>query len=236
MKQSRPLRGGRRRHLGAGGEPLRLWLLGVGAMNSPRYAPAGLLVTHGRSRVMIDGGSAAVPRGRLDAWLVTDEKAELAIAIRRLAMARGLVPRLVAWSAPGLRITPHPVVHTSHRTCGYRIEAGRSQVVWAPEFLEFPAWAAAADLMFADAAGWRRPIRFAAGAGGHAAALDVAREAREHGIRRLVFAHIGRPTIRAVDRGERPSFGELGRDGAMFRLPPHHRKSVGRRPRLPAAH
>jgi beta-lactamase family protein len=198
-------------------------------MNSPCYAPAGLLVARGPIRVMIDGGPAAAPRGRLDAWLVTDEKAELAVAIRRLATARGITPRLAAWSAPGLRITPHAVVHTSHPTYGYEIEAGRSRVVWAPEFLEFPAWAAAADLMFAEAAGWRRPIHFAAGAGGHAAALDVACEARERGIRRLVFAHIGRPTIRAAGRGEQPSFGELGRDGATYRLPPRRRVPVRRR-------
>jgi hypothetical protein len=40
-----------------------LTLLGVGAMNSPRYAPAGLLVVLGPHRVMLDGGSGAVPVG-----------------------------------------------------------------------------------------------------------------------------------------------------------------------------
>ncbi len=44
-----------------------------------------------------------------------------------------------------------------------------------------------------------RPIRFARGAGGHAPVLEVSRLARDAGIRRLVFAHIGRPTIRAFD-------------------------------------
>ena len=48
------------------GEP-RLTLLGVGAMNSPRYAPAGLLVECGGSRVMIDGGPGAEPKGELNA-------------------------------------------------------------------------------------------------------------------------------------------------------------------------
>jgi len=43
-------------------------------------------------------------------------------------------------------------------------------VVWAPEFWEYPRWAQACDLMFADAAGWDRPIRFVGNVGGHAAA------------------------------------------------------------------
>jgi hypothetical protein len=65
---------------------LRLTLLGVGAMNSPRYAPAGLLVECGAVRVAVDGGPGGVPTGRLDAWLVTDERAEL---IRELRQAHG---------------------------------------------------------------------------------------------------------------------------------------------------
>jgi hypothetical protein len=70
--------------------------------------------------------------------------------------------------------------------------------------------------MFADAAGWDRPIRFARGVGGHSSALDVAHQARAKHIRRLVFAHIGRPTIRAMDAGKRPPFGEFGWDGARY--------------------
>jgi hypothetical protein len=56
---------------------LRLTLLGVGAMNSPRYPPAGLLVRYRRCQVMVDGGPGAEPAGRLAAWLVTDEHSEL---------------------------------------------------------------------------------------------------------------------------------------------------------------
>jgi len=48
--------------------------------------------------------------------------------------------------------------------------------------------------------------------------LHVAAAARRLGVRRLVFAHIGRPTIRALDRGERLPFGEVARDGQVFRL------------------
>ncbi len=46
-------------------------------MNAPRYALAGLLVEHEKHRVMLDGGPGAVPREKLDAWLVTDEHSEL---------------------------------------------------------------------------------------------------------------------------------------------------------------
>ena len=146
--------------------PASFTLLGVGAMNSPRYAPAGLLIERGHVRVAIDGGPGAEPEGPLAAWLVTDQHAELIAALRRLAAARGLVPEVGAYRAGGLDIAPYPVVHTSHPTCGYLIEADGRRIVWAPEFLEFPAWAAGADLMFADAAGWARPIRFARGPAG----------------------------------------------------------------------
>lgn len=194
---------------------VRLTLTGVGAMRSPRYRPAGLLVAAGRSRVMIDGGDRA-PRGRLDAWLVTDERAELMPALRRLARRKGLTPRAGPFTGRTVTITPRRVSHTSHPAYGYLIRAGRGRVVWAPEFWRFPRWAAGADLVFADAAGWARPIAFAGGVGGHACVLDVARAAGRLRVGRLVFAHIGRPTIRAVDAGDRPPFGELGRDGQVL--------------------
>jgi hypothetical protein len=196
---------------------MRLVTLGVGAADSPRYAPAGLLVARGGVRVMLDGGPGAEPTGRLDAWLVTDERAELRSQLRRLAAERGLRPHAGSFQQGALQIDAHPVVHTSHPTFGYRIEAPEGTVVWAPEFLEFPGWAHGAGLMFAEAAGWERPIRFAGGVGGHLHVPAVA-EAHRHRVGRLVFAHIGRPTIRAIDRGEQPAFGEFARDGQEFRV------------------
>ena len=204
---------------------MRLVTLGVGAQASPRYRPAGLLVAQAGVRVMLDGGPGAVPAARLDAWLVTDERSELIAAIRRLARPRGLVPRAGAFRRGDLRIVNRPVAHTSHPTWGYRIEAAGARVVWAPEFSEFPPWARGADLMFAEAAAWSRPIRFAGGVGGHLDVLEVARAAQLHGIRWLVFAHIGRPTLRALDRGEQPPFGELARDGQVFAVRARERRS-----------
>lgn len=196
-----------------------LTLLGVGAMNSPRYPPAGLLVAAAGRRVAIDGGPGAEPSGRLDAWLVTDERAELRSELRRLAAARGLVPVVGGVAAGGLEVQPRPVVHTSHPTYGYAIRSGARLAVWAPEFWEFPAWAAGAELMFADAAGWDRPIRFRGGVGGHASVHQTAVDAAAAGVRRLVYAHIGRPCLPAVDAGLPPPGGEWGVPGRRYRLP-----------------
>lgn len=191
---------------------LRMTLLGIGAMASPRYRPAGLLVEYGKTRVVIDGGPRAAPAGRLDAWLVTDARGELMPGIRRLAKRKRIQPAVSRFERGKLAIEPRRVVHTSHPAFGYLIRAPRKTVVWAPEFYRFPRWARGADLMFAEAAGWSRPIRFVGGCGGHAAALDVAQRARRAGVRRLVFAHVGRPTIRALDRGAALAFGELGKE------------------------
>lgn len=191
--------------------------LGIGAAASPRFPPAGLLIEHRRSRVALDGGPNAEPDGRLDSWLVTDERAELMPAIRRAARALGVEPVVGSFEADDLLVEPHLVVHTSHPSFGYVIRAAGLMVVWAPEFLRFPDWAARSDLMFAEAAGWSRPIRFARGAGGHASLVEVAGAARANGVRRLVFAHLGRPTLRELDRGERPPFGEIGQVGRTYR-------------------
>lgn len=191
-------------------------LLGIGAAESPRFPPAGLLVEAHGARVMLDGGEGAEPDGRIDAWLVTDERAELMPAIRRAARRRGLEPAVQPFEAGGLHIEPRPVVHTSHAAFGYRIRADSQVIAWAPEFWRFPDWAADADLLFAEGASWSRPIRFAGGVGGHAALVDVAEEARAAGVKRLIFAHLGRPTLRALDRGEQPPFGEIGEVGATY--------------------
>ena len=72
--------------------------------------------------------------------------------------------------------------------------------------------------MFAEAAGWTRPIFFRGGVGGHASVEQVARDALRYKIKRLVFAHIGRPTIKALDARKRPAFGEFGTDRSVYTL------------------
>ena len=165
---------------------------------------------------MIDGGPGASPSGPVDAWLLTDARCELVREIRALAHGLRVVPEVGAFRCGKLAIEPRAVVHTNHPTFGYRIDIAGRRIVWAPEFFVVPRWARGADLLFADAAGWDHPIRFRGGVGGHACVLDVARAAKRDHVRRLVFAHIGRPTIRAMDRGEEPPFGEMGHDGDTF--------------------
>ena len=169
---------------------------------------------------MLDGGPGAEPAGPLAAWLVSDERSEPRRELRALCAARGLHPAVAAVCVADLVIEPRPVAHTSHPTWGYLLRLPMASAVWAPETWAFPAWAAGADLMFADTAGWNRAIRFARGAGGHMAALQVAEQAREHRVARLVFAHIGRPSLRAIDAGYRLPFGEWGEPGRPYQLPP----------------
>lgn len=187
-------------------------------MNSPRYAPAGLLVECGGTRIMIDGGPGAEPKGELTAWFVSDEHGELIRELRKFTRPRGLEPHVGSYSSNDLSITPHAVVHTSHDTYGYVIRTGGKKIIWAPEFFVFPDWAKNADIMFAEAAGWSRPIYFRGGVGGHASVEQVVQDALKHNIRRLVFAHIGRPTIKALDAGKRPAFGEFGIDRSVFKV------------------
>jgi hypothetical protein len=88
------------------GKALRLTLLGIGAMASPRYRPAGILVEYADVRVMIDGGPGATPTGRLDDWLVTDARGELMPSIRRLARRRRIEPAVKRGASCTPRIQP----------------------------------------------------------------------------------------------------------------------------------
>ncbi len=198
--------------------PVALTLLGIGAMNSPRYRAAGLLAAWPGHRVAFDGGGSADPGLGLAAWLVCDERAELMAGIRRRARELDVHPHVGEYSGGGVRAQPFEVVHTSHPAYGYLINTARSRIAWIPEFWTLPEWASGVDLAFVDAAGWDRPIRFAGGVGGHACVLDTAEVARQLAIKRVVYAHVGRPTIRAIDRGQRPPFGEFGTEGATYRV------------------
>jgi hypothetical protein len=57
--------------------------------------------------------------------------------------------------------------------------------------------------------------------------VAVAHAARRRGVKRLVFAHLGRPTLRALSLGKKPPFGELAADGQTFLI---GRKRKRRRP------
>ena len=72
-------------------------------MNSPRYAPAGLLVEQAGVRVAIDGGPGAEPPDHLDAWLVTDLHAE---RIGRFAAWQAFEACGPRWLVTGLLVSP----------------------------------------------------------------------------------------------------------------------------------
>jgi hypothetical protein len=99
------------------------------------------------------GGPGAEPAGPPAARLVCDERSELHRQLRVLGAARGLHPAVAAVSVADLVIEPRPVAHTSHPAWGYLLRLPGATAVWAPETWAFPAGAAGADLMFADAAG-----------------------------------------------------------------------------------
>ena len=66
------------------------------------------------------------------------------------------------------------------------------------------------------------------GPGGHLAALQVAEQARQYQVGRPVFAHIGRPSLRAIDAGYRLPF----REWASRAAPTDSRRAFGEPPRI----
>src|SRR5262249_25645109 len=129
----------------AGTSRLRLTLLGVRAMNSLRYPPAGLLVRYRRRQVMLDGGPGAEPAGRLTAWLVSDERSELRRELRALSAARGLHPSAAALRVADLVIDPPPVTHTPATRpgdicCGCRRRRRRGHRSSGPSPPGRPGW------------------------------------------------------------------------------------------------
>jgi hypothetical protein len=48
--------------------------------------------------------------------------------------------------------------------------------------------------------------------------LAVSEQAREAGVRRLVFCHIWKTEIRALDAGLHPPFGEFGVEGRTYHV------------------
>ncbi|XVQ15087.1 hypothetical protein ACQP1W_21915 [Spirillospora sp. CA-255316] len=177
----------------------RLILLGVGAARSPRFAPAGLLVEYGHTRVGIDGGAGSEPPENVHAWLVRDGGAHS--DLHRIAAETGMRPPAVAAFRHGpLHVDPLPAGGGIY---GYRIVSGHRTAVWAPEFTAFPGWAERADLAFA-------------GTGGDLGA--TAEAARRLEVRRLVFVLLDEPVFAALDAGAHPPFGEWGEEGRQYRM------------------
>jgi hypothetical protein len=83
--------------------------------------------------------------------------------------------------------------------------------------------------MFAEASSWNRPMLFRGRVGGHASVEEFASDAQKYAVKKLVYAHIGRPTIRSLDAGKHASFGEFGREGSLPHNQARHFKAEGSR-------
>jgi hypothetical protein len=177
----------------------RLILLGVGAARSPRFAPAGLLIEYGHTRVGIDGGAGSEPPENVDAWLVRDDVPHPDLV--RIARDTGMCEPAVAPFRHGpLHVDPLP---EGDGVYGYRIVSGHHTAVWAPEYRTFPAWAERADVVFS----------------GPGADLGATAEAaRRLKVRRLVFVLLDEPVFAALDAGKDPPFGEWGEEGGQYKM------------------
>ncbi|MFI0449840.1 hypothetical protein [Actinomadura sp. 6N118] len=183
----------------------RLMLLGIGTARSPRFAPAGLLVEYGHTRVGLDGGPGSEPPENVHAWLVTDEHGPLRDDLHRIAHESEMLEPTVAPYCHGtLHVDPLPVAHPRAGVHGYKITRGHRAAVWAPEFVKLPDWAEAADLVFAGAEGCD--------------VEETAEAARRLGVRRLIFVRLGDEACAAMDSGEIPPFGEWGEEGGQYRM------------------
>jgi len=176
-------------------------LLGVGTAASPRFAPAGLLLEYGHTRVGFDGGPGSEPPETVQAWLVRSREGALHSELRRIADECGMPePAVASFRHGALHVEPLPL--PGEAPVGYRITAGRHLAVWAPESRGLPVWAEEADLVFAGTSGMRRTI-------------EAARRLR---VRRLVFALLDEDACAAMDAGKDPPFGEWGQEGGRYRL------------------
>lgn len=196
---------------------VRCTLTGVGALASPRFLHAGLLLEYKSLAIIFDGGEY-IPHvvRNAHAWLLTDMRGEHVSKVRQAARRWNVIPSQRRLTVEGVMITPMPVVHTNHPTCGYLIETPYRKIAWCPEYYAWPKWCRNLDLMFSEAAGWDRPIHFAGKVGGHMCVYDIAKKARQNQIKKLVYCHIGRPVLRAMDLGLHPPFGEFGREGGRY--------------------
>ncbi len=181
---------------------IRLTLLGVGEAGSQEHAPAGLLVEVNGIRVMFDGGQGpggdSLPKGKLDAWFVTDENSEQMEAIKPLAEELGVKAWAGSFHKGDVTISSYLVGLTGRTTYGYTIRIGDKTIVWAPEFGEYPCWCGDVELLFADGV-----TNFA----------SVAANAEKSEVKQLVFARIGE---QSGNTEPELAFGEWGDDGDTY--------------------
>jgi hypothetical protein len=182
----------------------RFILLGIGAADSSRFAPVGLLLEYGHIRVGIDGGPGSEPPETIDAWLVRDERGPSQDELRRIAHETGMPePAVMPYHHGPLKVEPVPV---ADHVYGYRIGIGHHVAAWVPEAPELPAWAEGLDLVYAD------------GSLDAARTQELAGTAKRLRVQRLVFVRLGAAALATVDAAERPPYGEWGVEGRKYRM------------------
>jgi uracil-DNA glycosylase family 4 len=202
--------------------------VGTGAMESPSRKDACLLVTDGGVALIFSAGPSILVEDieryaeNVDAVFVTDPDDAYEMRGAR-QLAEDLEAPLITperdgqrWAYGDFRVTAKQVVHTNHPAYGFLIEHGGRKLAWAPEFYQPPDWIKGCDAAFLEAAAWDRPITFAGGVGGHAAALDTLRWLKGKDVGQAVFVHVGRPTERAIEQGNVPTDMHVSEDGEEF--------------------
>jgi len=207
---------------------LRAVTVGTGAMESSSRKDACLLVTDGDTALLFSAGPSILAEDvehytdNVDAIFVTDPEDDYEMRGAR-QLAEDLEAPLVTperdgqqWTYGSFRVTARRVVHTNHPTYGFVIQYGDQKLAWAPEFYRPPDWVEGCDVAFLEAAAWDRPITFAGGVGGHAAALDTLRWLKGKDVGQAIFVHVGQPTERAIEQGEVPDNMRIAEDDEEF--------------------
>lgn len=200
-----------------------LAIIGTGAMDSPRKDES-LMIAYKLKHVLIDAGkdikAKDLPVKTLHRILLCDPESRYVKDAKRLAKQFKILdpPGVGEWILEDLSITPFEVKHTNHKTYGYKIMIDKKKIIYAPEFYEFPAREAKdADLAILEGSAWDKSIDFVGGVGGHAPILETWKKAKDAGVKKILFTHIGKPVERNLDKAKELGI-DIAHDGQKLKL------------------
>ena len=173
--------------------------IGTGAMNSPRK-DSSVWIQKGKEAILV-GTSPEIKKDDLpkkpNAIFITSNDSEDRNAGEKLAEETGA--ELINgkdWSGANFKVEHHKVTHTARSdTFGYVIFIDGKKIAVFPEFYKLPKEAIKdSDIAILDGSSLSRDIIFTGHTGGHKAALDSLKEAKDIGIKKVYFVHIGETT------------------------------------------